>query len=118
MPAEADLIPAQKDTRDVVSRIARARRCSKALRRGAFATVRADLERFVFSRSIDGETAIVAITRRPTDPVDVALPPGSPPALFDVVTGKRADVANGKLTIDADAFGAHVWVAAESACAR
>ncbi len=118
MPKEEDLIPAQKETRDVVSKIARARRCSKALRRGTVTTIEADLERFVFARSNDGETAIVSIVRRPTDPIDVTLPPGSPPALFDVVTGKRVDVANGKLTVEADPFGAHVWVAAESACAR
>jgi glycosidase len=118
MPSDADLIPAQTETRDVVSRIARARRCSKALRRGTLTTLRADRERFVFARSIDGETAIVSIARRPTDPIDLPLPPGAPPALFDVVKGERVDVSKGTLTIDADPFGVRVWVAAETPCAR
>ncbi len=118
MPAESDLIDAQRATRDLVSRVARARRCSKALRRGAVTTLKADLERYVFARAIDGEVAFVSLARRPTTTLDVALPPGSPTQLVDVVTGARADASGGTLTIPDDAFGVHVWVAAGSACGK
>ncbi|HEY8079883.1 MAG TPA: alpha-amylase family glycosyl hydrolase [Labilithrix sp.] len=119
MPADSDLLDAQRQTRDLVSRVARARRCSKALRRGGLTTIGADLERYVFARtSDDGDVAIVALARRPTTTVDVTLPPGSPAQLVDVVTGTAADTSKGTLTLPDDAFGVHVWVAAGSPCAK
>jgi glycosidase len=126
MPAEAELIPAQLETREVARKIGRARACSKALRRGALVTLLADAERFVFARTLpaagagdaaDAEVAIVALARRPTTPVDVPLPPGAPAALVDVVTGERADASGGALHLDAEPLTPRVYVAAGSACA-
>jgi hypothetical protein len=117
MPAESDLIPAEIATRDLVSQVARARGCSKALRRGDLVTLLADLERFVFARTLGDETVIIALTRRPTGPVDIVLPSNAAHVLYDVVSAKTVD-ASEKLTIDPDVMGVHVWVAAGSACAR
>jgi glycosidase len=118
MPAEEQLIEAQVQTRDVARKIGVARACSRALRRGGLQTLVADAERFVFSREIDGEVAIVALSRRPSRPVDVALPPSAPVALVDVVSGERVDTSSKTLRVEAEAFGVHVYVAAESSCAR
>ncbi len=120
MPAEATLLPSQLATRDVVRKVGRARACSDALRRGALRTLVADTERFVFAREIAGDVpgaAIVALARRPSVPAEVKLPPGAPAALVDVVSGEPATVRDGVLSIPADAFGVHVYVAAGGSCA-
>lgn len=119
MPADAALLPAQLETRDVVGKVGRARACSDALRRGALRTIVADAERFVFAREIEGDVAgaaIVALARRPSRTAEVTLPAGAPTELVDLVTGKKGDVANGVLTIPNDAFGVHVYVAAGGSC--
>ena len=119
MPGEASLISSQVETRAVVRKVGRARACSEALRRGALRTIAADQERFVFARELPGDVhgaAIVALARRPALAAAVKLPAGAPPAFVDVVTGQRVDVANGVLTIPADAFGVHVFVAADGPC--
>jgi hypothetical protein len=48
----------------------------------------------------------------------VTLPPGAPSSLVDIVTGQRVDVARGVLTLPADPFGVHVYVAADGPCAK
>jgi glycosidase len=117
MPAEDQLIDAQRATRTLARKIGRARACSRALRRGGFVTLLADDERLVFSRPIDGETAIVALTRRPTASAQVKLPPEAPPSMVDVTTGERVDLSSGVLATSADAFSVHVYVPADSVCA-
>jgi glycosidase len=120
MPAEAALIPAQIDTRTLVRKVGRARACSDALRRGALRTLVADAERFVFAREIEGDVAnavIVALSRRPALTADITLPSGAPKAFVDVTTGTKIDVTGGVLTVPADAFGVHVYVAAGGSCA-
>ena len=119
MPADSSLLSAQVETRAVVRKVARARACSEALRRGALRTIAAEQERFVFARELPGDVAgaaIVALARRPALPAEVKLPPGAPSAFVDVVTGERIDAAGGVLTIPADAFGVHVFVAANGPC--
>jgi glycosidase len=121
MPAEATLLPSQVETRAVARKVGRVRACSEALRRGALRTLVADPERFVFARELPGDVygaAVVALARRPSMAVDVALPPGAPSSLVDVVTGQRVDVAKGVLTLPADPFGVHVYVAADGPCAK
>lgn len=118
MPAEDALLPAQIETRDVARKIGKTRACSRALRRGDLTTLLADDETFVFSRKTDdGDMAVVVLTRRPKLAASVPLPPGAPISLVDVVTGARADTTSGSLDVANDAFGIHVYVAAESACA-
>jgi hypothetical protein len=117
MPADGALIPAQIETRDVVRKVGRARACSDALRRGALRTLVADAERFVFAREIAGDVrgaAIVSLSRRPSLAAEVALPAGAPSSLVDAVSGTTVDVANGVLTLPAEAFGVHVYVAGGS----
>ncbi|MDB4940598.1 MAG: Neopullulanase [Labilithrix sp.] len=120
MPSDEALLPAQRETRDVVRRVGRARACSDALRRGTLRTIAKGAERYVFAREIDGDpasTVLVSLGRRPTVDAEVTLPPGAPTALVDVVTGAPASVAGGVLTLPSDAFGVHVLVAASSPCA-
>ncbi len=119
MPAEATLLAAQVETRDVVRKVGRVRACSDALRRGALRTIAAEQERFVFVRELPGDVrgaAIVSLARRPALAAEVRLPDGAPAVLLDVISGKRFDTANGVLTIAADAFGVHVFVAADGPC--
>jgi len=118
MPAEAALSDAQQATRALARKVGSARTCSRALRRGAVRPLLADAERFAFAREVDGEIAIVALTRRPTAAVDAPLPPNAPVALVDVTSGKRVDATARALRVEPDAFGVHVYVAAEGGCAR
>lgn len=116
MPAEADLIPEQIATRELVRKVGRARACSSALRRGGLRTLLADDERYVYAREIEGgELAIVALTRRPSLEVRVPLPPGAP-ALVDVITGQRVEAGSPTLTVANEPFGVHVYVAADGGC--
>jgi glycosidase len=117
MPGEDQLSDAQRTTRALARRIGRARACSRALRRGGFVTLFADAERLVFSRPIDGETAIVALTRRPTAAAKVTLPPEASASMVDITTGERVDLSSGVLTTSADAFAVHVYLPADSVCA-
>ncbi len=119
MPAEGTLLSSQIDTRAVVRKVGRARACSEALRRGALRTIAAEQERFVFARELPGDVAgaaIVALSRRPALPAQIKLPAGAPAAFVDVVTGEHLDATGGVLTIPADAFGVHVFVAADGPC--
>ena len=119
MPPESALIASQIETRAVVRKVGRARSCSEALRRGALRTIAAEAERFVFARELPNDVhgaVIVALGRRPALDAEVKLPAGAASALVDVVTGKRFDTAGGVLTIPSDAFGVHVFVAADGPC--
>jgi glycosidase len=119
MPAESTLLASQVETRALVRKVGRARACSTALRRGALRTLVADAERFVFAREVEGDVAgaaIVVLSRRPSLAAEVALAPGAPSALVDLVTGTKVDVSSGKLPLAADAFGVHVYVAAGGSC--
>jgi len=118
MPAEAELLPAQIETREVARNVGRTRSCSAALRRGRLETLVADEESWVFARVLDGEApVVVALTRRPKLPITVALPSGTSPSIVDVVSGARVEASGGSLEVPADAFGVHVYVAAEGGCA-
>jgi glycosidase len=123
MPAEEVLIPAQRETRAMIQKVGRARACSKALRRGNLRTLLADNERLVYARVVDDEegrvvdAAVVVLTRRPSLPTTVTLPPGIPPALFDVVSGEAVHAADGALPVDNAPFGVKVYVPAAEACA-
>lgn len=120
MPDEKELIASQRDLRDVVGRIGRARACSRALRRGSMLAISdaMDRERFVFAREDGDDTAIVALARRPSLPVTVTLPPKARRAYVDVVSKKPFDGSAGTITFEADAFGVHVLVPADSTCAK
>jgi glycosidase len=122
MPREEDLLPAQRDTRELVRALGKARACSKALRRGDVRTLLADDERLVFARTTASEVALVVITRQPSLPASVSLAglPGIASAadLVDVVTGAPGvsgpdgglEVANSPRTV-------HVYVPKASRCA-
>lgn len=110
MPAEDALFDEQRATRELARKLGQARVASRALRRGDLRTLVADEERIVFARTTEeGETAIVALNRRPTRPNQVKLPPEVPRALVDVVTGENLDV-DGLLPVTAEPFDIHVYL--------
>jgi len=117
MPAEDALLPEQVATRELTRKLGRARSCSVALRRGTKTTLLAEDERLVFVREHEGEAAIVSLSRRPSRPVTITLPKDAPSTLVDVATGQRVDASAG-LPIDSEAFAVHVFLPADSACAR
>lgn len=112
MPGEAALSEEQRKTRELARRIGQARACSRPLRRGGLRTILSDDERLVFAREIEGEAAIVALTRRPKTTTTIDVPPSLGP-LVDVMTGQEA---SGSLAISSDPFSAHVWVTTASGC--
>lgn len=114
MPAENELSEEQVATRQLARTLGVTRSCSRPLRRGTLTTLLADEEHFVFARVIDGETAIVALTRRPTTNVEVPLPPGSPDDLVEVFTGKALGAT--VLPVPADPFHVSVYISAASGC--
>jgi glycosidase len=120
MPAEATLLPAQRETRDLVGRLGRTRACAQALRRGVLKSLLVEPERFVFARELDGDAAsmvIVSVARRPKLEVTVTLPAGAPQAWVDVVTGERVTSSGGELRLGSDRFGVHVYLAESDPCA-
>ena len=116
MPGEDTLIAAQTATRDFTRKVGKARSCSRALRRGALTTLLADTEHYVFSRDLDGETAIIVISRRPTGPTTIPLPSTAPTSLVDVVTGEHVEAPGGQLAISADPFTVRVYLAPSDPC--
>jgi glycosidase len=117
MPAEASLSDEQRATRALARSLGKARACSRPLRRGGLTTISATDERLVFAREIDGERAIVALSRRPSRPMSVTLPEGVGP-LVDLVTGARTAAGDRELSLDAEPFSVRVFVEADSGCAE
>ncbi|MBX3230530.1 MAG: hypothetical protein KIT84_02645 [Labilithrix sp.] len=114
MPAEGELLPEQIETRALTRKLGVTRSCSRALRRGKLTTLLSDAERFVFARTTEDETAIVVLTRRPTTPVEVALPAGSPTDLVEALSGKPLDAT--VLTVPPDPFAVKLYISAATQC--
>jgi glycosidase len=96
MPDLATLRPDARVLRNQLARLGKIRRCSAALRRGTYAQIYADAERFVFRRETSGNFAFVVVTRNPpTSSVSVAMR-GIPP-------GRYVD-ALAALTLDVDSL--------------
>ena len=114
MPGEKSLSPEQLKTRAVVRALGMTRSCSRALRRGTLTTMLADEEHFVFARTIGQESAVIALTRRPTSKIELPLPAGSPTDLVDVLTGKALEAT--VLTVSEQPFSIQVYVSAGSGC--
>lgn len=114
MPREKELLPAQIETRALARTLGVTRACSRALRRGTLTTMLADDEHYVFQRAIDGETAVVALTRRPTKKVDLPLVPGSPSDLVEIFSGKPLEAT--VLSLSDEPFSVKVYVSAASGC--
>ena len=116
MPREEDLLPAQRETRELARALGRARACSKALRRGEVKTLLADDERLVLARTTDEDVAVVVLTRRPALPVSVPLAGLASGGLVEVRSGAPAPVAEGSLAVANEPFSVHVYVPSASRC--
>lgn len=114
MPDENSLLDAQLQTRAQTRALGITRQCSRPLRRGDLTTLLSDDEHFVFSRAIDGEMAIVVLTRRPTTDTTLPLPAGAPTDLVEVFSGKP--LTGTTIPVPSDPFTVKVYVSAGSGC--
>ncbi|MEO7110597.1 MAG: alpha-amylase family glycosyl hydrolase [Polyangiaceae bacterium] len=120
MPDDSVLTANQKATRDFTSKLARARSCSEALRRGTYRTLYADTENLVFQRTAeDGDTAIVTFSRAPLHAtLGVPLPGISAGSYIDMLDGSAASLTPELTNLATAPFSAHLYVPAGSACAK
>lgn len=118
MPAESALSDLQTRTRDFVRTLGRARACSDALRRGAFRTLFAGDEHWVFAREAEsGETAVVSVQRATTVPLTVSLSGIAAGTWVDVVSKRNASLSPELTTLPAEPFSIALFVPATSRCA-
>jgi glycosidase len=116
MPSEQELSDEQRQTRTLAQRLGQVRACSRTLRRGRWETRLAEDERLVYARELDADVVVVSLSRRPKTAVTVAIRSPAPTEFVDLVTGDRAAISGGTLTLPADRFGVHVFVDAQSPC--
>ncbi|MEO8799704.1 MAG: alpha-amylase family glycosyl hydrolase, partial [Polyangiaceae bacterium] len=119
MPADGALSDQQKATRDFVVKLAKARACSEALRRGTYRTLFADSENLVYERKADsGAAAIVTISRAPVSTtLAVPLPGISSGDYSDLLDGSTASLKAELTNIPTTPFSVHVYVPRGGACA-
>jgi glycosidase len=118
-PSEAELLPEQVATRDVVRRYGAARSCSGALRDGTYRTLDAQTEALAFAREAPGvETVVVVATRSPSGPLEVSLPAITPGDYVDLVTGNHASLSAGLTKLGTAPFSVALFVQAGSPCAK
>ena len=116
MPREEELLPAQRETRELTRALGRARACSKALRRGDVKTLLADEEHLVLARTTPDDVAIVVLTRRASLSASVPLAGLAAGGLVDVVTGAPAPIANGTHTLANQPLSVHAYLPTASRC--
>jgi glycosidase len=118
MPADADLLSFQTQTRAFVASLAKLRTCSEALRRGTYRTLHVDPERLLFARETpDGPTAIVDLQRSPTAPFTGALPGISAGSWKETLSGHVQSLSPELTTLPAEPFSVSVYLPATSPCA-
>ncbi|MEO8799052.1 MAG: hypothetical protein ABI551_14275, partial [Polyangiaceae bacterium] len=105
--------------RDFVVKLAKARACSEALRRGTYRTLFADSENLIYERKADsGDAAIVTISRAPVSTtLAVPLPGISSGDYRDLLEGGTASLKPELTNIPTTPFSVHVYVPREGACA-
>lgn len=114
MPREGDLIEQQRATRDHVAALGRFRRCSPALRRGAYRLVSSSREHVAWERA-DGDRRVYVILGRETKGEVVSRVPRG--AYSDVATGQRVDVDGDSAPVDVSPWSARVLVPLADECA-
>ena len=108
MPAESALTADMRGVRDFVTRLAKLRDCSGALRRGTYRTISASAEVLAFARELEGAApAIVVVTRSPGAPPSGILQAG----WVDLLTGRTGTETMGPLEIA-------IFQPSSSACAH
>jgi glycosidase len=120
MPDDSVLTDNQIATRAYTQKLARARACSEALRRGSYRTLYADTENLVFARTADdGDVAVVAFSRAPShETLTVPLPGISAGSYVDMLDGSTASLSPELTNLATAPFSAHLYVPASSACAK
>lgn len=120
MPSEDSLTDNQKATRAFVQKLASARACSTALRRGTYRSVYSDSENLVWLRQADdGSWALVTVSRAPTAPT-LAIPlPGVPAGnVVDLLDGSAASLSPELTNLAVAPFSVHLYVPSADACAK
>lgn len=97
MPDPTALTAAQQQSLDLVQRVAQARRCVAALRRGDRRALVVERDRYAFVRDADDGAPALVLLSREAMPSELALPPGSTPVpgwYNDLLTGQRFDLGS------------------------
>ena len=118
LPDRADLPADALDLERHVQALARLRRCSTALRRGALEVLHASDEALVFGRRdpASNEAALVVLTRMPNAVLHVPLPAAYGGSVRDVLQGTVASLRD-ELTIPSDAVRTFaIWLPSTSPC--
>ncbi|MCA9711114.1 MAG: glycosyl hydrolase, partial [Myxococcales bacterium] len=119
MPDLAALPAGQQRALELVRRVARARRCVAALRRGARRALVVGRDQYAFVRDAqDGAPAVVLLWRDAV-PGAIALPPGSTSApgwYKDVLTGQRLELGPEGTSVPMDPRSLRVLVPEASPC--
>ncbi len=98
------LTPSEQATLDLARKAGAARRALPPLQRGKRYTMWVDDDLYVYARTLDGATAVVAVNRGGARPVAVPVRPEAPlpdgTVLHDRLGGPDVTVAGGKLPLD------------------
>ncbi len=96
----------------LIARLARARRSSRALRRGSYRPLHVSGEQLAFCRQAEGELAVAAVNAadRPVT-LELQLPPGAGATLLaDALQPGAVPVRGGRLSVELPANGGRVLV--------
>jgi glycosidase len=119
MPGDDALSDAQKQLRDTVGALGKARACSEALRRGTYRLLAADAENLVFARELPGaDPVIVALARTPVTELAVPLPGVPAGTYIDLLSGAQTSLSPELTNLGRAPFSLRVLVPAASACAH
>jgi glycosidase len=119
MPGDDALGDAQRQLRDTVRALGKARACSEALRRGTYRALAATPESLVFARALPGEQPVVVVlARTPVEELAVPLP-GIPAGTYiDLLSGAQTSLSPELTNLGRAPFSLRVLVPAESRCAH
>ncbi|MGH7327470.1 MAG: alpha-amylase family glycosyl hydrolase, partial [Polyangiaceae bacterium] len=120
MPADSALSQNQIATRDFLTKLAKARACSEALRRGTYRSLYSDSENLVYLRQAeDGDYAVVAISRAPASAtLNIPLPGVPAGNVVDLLDGSSSSLSPELTKLPVAPFSVHLYVPAASACAK
>jgi len=115
-PSEATLMPAQKELRERVRAMGRARRCLEPLRRGAYRPLAADRERLIFAREHNGQLVVVVATRDGAGRTETPLPGVAAGEWVDVLSREKRALDPTRTVFEEPSLSIRYYVPASSAC--
>ncbi len=104
----ADALKTNPCTR-LIAALGRIRQAHKALSYGDYQELLLMNRQYAFSRSRGGETIVITVNNDDSDYV-MNVPAGAGPAYVGALSGQRADVVDGRITVNVKANGGEIWV--------